>query len=330
LILVNDDDLTYCSQRLDPDSLQTVLSDIANIAEPLPRTLAWSAAWEMTREAELRARDFVALVISAMAAESEIGVLQRLLLQAQTALSAYADPGWAAENGWPAFGDALLDGARESSPGSDSQLAYVNALCASVLSPNHIAVLSTLLDNEPAAVNLPGLVIDTDLRWRIVSALAAAGAIDADGQDTPFIDAEADRDPTAAGKRHAAAAAAARPRQAVKEAAWQQVIEDDTLANITARAIIGGFVRPGQGDVLNSFSAKYFSAISGVWQRRSSEVAQTVVIGLYPAWDVSKDGLDAADRFLADPDVPPALRRLVVEGRAGVERALRARAYDVT
>jgi aminopeptidase N len=330
LILVNDDDLTYCSLRLDPDSLKTALTRIADIADPLPRTLAWSAAWEMTREAELRARDFVALVISGIHAESEVGVAQRLLLQAQTALNAYADPVWAAENGWPAFGDALLDRARESAPGSDHQLAFVNALCGSVLSPNHIAVLSTLLDNEPAAVNLPGLVIDTDLRWRIVTALAAAGAIDADGADTPFIDAEAKNDPTAAGKRHAAAAAAARPQQAVKEAAWQEVVEDDTLANITARAIIGGFVRPGQDDVLKPFSAKYFGAISGVWQRRSSEVAQTVVIGLYPAWDISQAGLDAADAFLADPDVPPALRRLVVEGRAGVERALRARAFDVT
>lgn len=89
----------------------------------------------MTRDAELKARDFVALVISGVHAESEVGVAQRLLLQAQTALGSYADPVWAKENGWPAFGDALLDRARESAPGSDHQLAFVNALCASVLSP---------------------------------------------------------------------------------------------------------------------------------------------------------------------------------------------------
>ncbi len=94
-ILVNDDDLTYCSLRLDPDSLQTALTRIADIADPLPRTLAWSAAWEMTRDAELKARDFVALVIGGVHAESEVGVAQRLLLQAQTALGAYVDPVWA-------------------------------------------------------------------------------------------------------------------------------------------------------------------------------------------------------------------------------------------
>jgi aminopeptidase N len=330
LILVNDDDLTYCSVRLDPESLQTALTRIADIADPLPRTLAWSAAWEMTREAELKARDFVALVISGVHAESEVGVAQRLLLQAQSALVSYADPGWATENGWPAFADALLDLARESAPGSDHQLAFVNALCASVLSPNHIAVLSTLLDNEPAAVNMPGLVIDTDLRWRIVTALAAAGAIDADGTESPFIDAEAQQDPTAAGQRRALEASTARPQATVKESAWEEVIEDDTLPNVTARSMVGAFVRPGQHELLQPFSAKYFGAISAVWQRRSSEVAQTVVIGLYPSWDISEAGLNAADSFLADPDVPPSLRRLVLEGRASVERALRARAFDIS
>ncbi|EUA18181.1 hypothetical protein I552_9405 [Mycobacterium xenopi 3993] len=53
-----------------------------------------------------------------------------------------------------------------------------------------------------------------------------------------------------------------------------------------------------------------------------------MVIGLYPSWDISDDGLAAADEFLADPDVPPPLRRLVLEGRAEVERALHAQRFD--
>ncbi|MCV7424191.1 aminopeptidase N [Mycobacterium yunnanensis] len=329
LILVNDDDLTYCSLRLDPVSLETVLTRIADIADSLPRTLAWSAAWEMTREAEMKARDFVELVKAGVHAETEVGVAQRLLLQAQTALNAYADPDWACSQGWPAFADRLLELARAAEAGSDFQLAYVNALCTSALSLRHTAVLAALLDTDPAEQGLQGLSVDTDLRWRIVTALAAGGDVDETGPETPFIDAEAQRDPTAAGRRNAAAASAARPQAAVKEAAWQQVVEDDTLANITTRAIVTGFVQPGQAALLKPFGEKYFDAILGLWERRSSEVAQTVVIGLYPSSDVSREGLDAADRFLAG-DVPPALRRLVIEGRAGVERALRARAFDAS
>lgn len=328
LVLVNDDDLTYCSLRLDPDSLRTALERIADIAEPLPRSLVWSAAWEMTREAELRARDFVAVVMGGVHAESEVGVAQRLLLQAQTALTSYADPDWALEHGWQQFADRLLELARAAQPGSDHQLAFVNTLCSSVLSARHVETLAGLLNQDPADLGLAGLEVDTDLRWRIVTALASAGEIDADGPETPFIDAEIARDPTAAGKRHGAAAATARPQLRVKEDAWTTVVEDDTLANITARAIIGGIAPAGQAGLLKPFTARYFDVISGVWARRSSEVAQTVVIGLYPHWDISEEGIAAADEFLSDPEVPAALRRLVLEGQAGVKRSLRARRFD--
>lgn len=328
LVLVNDDDFTYCSLRLDAESLETALQRIADIAEPLPRSLVWSAAWEMTREAELRARDFVALVSGGVHAETEVGVAQRLLLQAQTALGSYADPRWAREQGWPEFADLLLELARGAEAGSDHQLAFVNTLCSSVLSTRHVEVLADLLDHDPAERGFAGLAVDTDLRWRIVTALATAGKIDADGPDTPFIDAEVQRDPTAAGKRHGAAAAAARPQAAVKEEAWTRVVEDDSIANITARAIIGGIFAPGQAELLKPFTARYFDAISGVWARRSSEVAQTVVVGLYPYADISEEGIAAADAFLSDPQVPPALRRLVLEGQAGVKRSLRARRFD--
>ena len=59
LVLVNDDDLTYCKLALDERSLETAISRIGDIAESLPRTLVWSAVWEMTRDAKMRARDFV-------------------------------------------------------------------------------------------------------------------------------------------------------------------------------------------------------------------------------------------------------------------------------
>ena len=327
LVLVNDDDLTYCSMRLDPESLRVATDRITDIAEPLPRTLLWSAAWEMTRDAELKARDFVALVMRGVEAETEVGVAQRLLMQAQSALNSYAEPGWTRTRGRPAFADRLVELARAAEPGSDHQLAYMNALCSSVLAAHHLVLLADLLDRGPDECGLAGLDIDTDLRWRIVTALAAGGHIDADGPHTPFIDAEAMRDPTAAGKRHAATAAAARPQAEVKQRAWREVIEDDTLPNATARAIVTGWAQPSQGDVLKPFTATYFQAIGGLWERRSSEVAQTVVVGLYPSWDVSTAGLAAADKFLGG-ELPAALRRLVLEGRAGVERAVRARAFD--
>ncbi|GHF62471.1 aminopeptidase N [Amycolatopsis bartoniae] len=319
LVLVNDDDLTYCTMRLDAGSLTTLVDRIADITEPLPRTLCWSAAWEMTREAELKARDFVAIVSHGIHAETEVGVVQRLLLQAQTALNSYAEQRWAAEQGWPAFTARLLELARSAEPGSDHQLAFVNSLTGSVLDDEKLGVLAGWLDGSAP---LDGLTVDADLRWRLLNALVAHGkAADAE------IDAELARDDTATGRRHAEHARALRPSVDGKAEAWQRAVYDDELPNALSNAVIGGFSHPGQKHLLGDYVSRYFEVIDEVWQRRSSERAQPTVVGLFPAWAVAQSTVEAADRWLAG-EHPAALRRLVSEGRAGIVRALAAREFD--
>lgn len=322
LVLVNDDDLTYGAVRLDPASLAVLIDRIADISESLPRTLCWSAAWEMTRDAELKARDFTALVARGAGRDSETGVVQRLLLQAQTALASYAEPGWAASTGWPMFTSALLDMARSAPAGSDGQLVAVNALTGSVLGEDTLDLLAALLDGSQ---NLEGLTVDTDLRWRLLHALVAHGRAGGDE-----IEAEHRRDATSAGARQAERGKALVPTAEAKEIAWQRAVHDDSLPNAVSDAIISGFAHPAQRRLLAPHVERYFAEVDEVWQRRSSERAQPVVLGLFPSWAVEKTTVDAADAWLADDtgSRPPALRRLVSEGRAGVVRALAAREFD--
>ncbi|MCR6483462.1 aminopeptidase N [Amycolatopsis sp. OK19-0408] len=319
LVLVNDDDLTYCTMRLDPASLTTLIDRVADITEPLPRTLCWSAAWEMTREAELKARDFVTLVQRGIHTESEVGVVQRLLLQAQTALNSYAEQEWAAARGWPAFTARLLELARGAEAGSDHQLAFVNSLSGSVLDAATLSVLAGWLDGSAP---LPGLSVDTDLRWRLLHALVAHGKA-----DTAEIDAELARDNTATGRRQAERARALRPTAEAKADAWQRAVYDDELPNAVSDSLISGFSHPGQKALLGSYVEKYFEVIDEVWARRSSERAQPIAIGLYPSWAVGPETVTASDGWLAG-EHSQALRRLVSEGRAGIVRALAARDFD--
>ncbi|MEJ3652872.1 aminopeptidase N [Actinomycetes bacterium KLBMP 9759] len=320
LVLVNDDDLTYCALRLDPESLTTLIDRIGDIAEPLPRTLCWSAAWEMTREAELKARDFVSLVAGGFGKESEVGVVQRLLLQAQTAMSSYADEQWAGERGWPLLTDALRFRLDTAPAGSDAQLTVVNAMANGVLNQQLLdRIRGWLID-----VDVPdGLVVDTDLRWRLLHALVAHGAA-----GEPEITDELERDPTSTGQRQAERARALVPTAEAKERAWQRAVYDDDLPNAVQEAIIMGFSHPAQRHLLGGYVERYFDAVAEVWARRTSERAQSVVINLFPSWAVEKPTIDAADAWLADESHPPALRRLVSEGRAGIVRALAAREFD--
>ncbi|SDK72499.1 aminopeptidase N [Actinopolyspora mzabensis] len=323
LVLVNDDDLSYCTMRLDSRSLATLVERIADIDQSLPRALGWSTAWEMTRDAEMRARDFVSLVLGkdtagGIGGESEIGVVQRVLMQARTALGAYADPGWQPE-GWQRYTDRLLELARAARPGSDNQLAFVNALTAAKLDEDKLTLLRGWLDGSRV---LEGLVVDTDLRWQLLHALVAHGAA-----EESEIDAELASDSTATGKRRAERARALIPTPEAKERAWQRAVHDDELPNAINEAIISGFQHPAQHELLTPYVRRYFDEIDEVWQRRSSERAQPTVMGLFPSWSVDPETVEAADAWLAG-EHPSALRRLVSEGRAGVVRALTAREFD--
>ncbi|MCK2241199.1 MULTISPECIES: aminopeptidase N [unclassified Crossiella] len=319
LVLVNDDDLTYCTMRLDPDSLVTLIDRIAHITEPLPRTLCWSAAWEMTREAELKARDFVTLVLGGVHAETEVGVVQRLLAQAQTALSSYADPSWRPE-GWSRFSTRILDLATTAEPGSDHQLAFANALTSSVLGETELAVLQGWYDGTNV---LDGLVVDADLRWRVLRALVAHARA-----DETDVAAELARDATATGQRQAELATALIPTEENKAETWRRAVHDDELSNSTNESLINGFSHPGQKELLAGYTGRYFAEVSEVWQRRGSDRAMPVVVGLFPSWAVEQATVKAADAWIASDTHPPALLRLVNEGRAGIVRALAAREFD--
>ena len=322
LLLVNDDDLTYCKVRLDERSLRTLREGgIARLADSLPRALCWSAAWDMTRDGELATRDYLALVLAGDETDSNIGLLQSLNRQALRALEIYADPEWA-PHGYRALADKALAALHAAEPGSDHQLAWAHAFLGAARDADHLAAIRGLLDGTHV---VDGLALDADLRWAIVEALCASGT----GTDDD-IDAELDRDPSAAGHRHAATARALRPTAEAKEEAWRLATEDDSVPNAVQEAVIFGFSHASQGPLLEPYVSRYFETIPEVWRRRTSEVAQNVVIGLFPTWTstITQSTLDAADEFLARAELPSGLRRLVSEGRADVARALRARAAD--
>ncbi|GAA0619020.1 aminopeptidase N [Sporichthya brevicatena] len=319
LVLVNDDDLTYAKIRLDPTSLATLGRHIGDISESLPRALCWSAAWDMTRDAELPARDYVDLVLRGIGSETGIVVQQGLQRQAISALFMFADPEYR-ETGLSRFAAAALEHLRAAEPGSDSQLAWARTFASVARTNEQLDLLAALLAGEPL---VPGLAMDVDLRWHMLHRLVSRGVA---GESE--IDAELDRDDTAAGQRHAAGALAARPTVQAKEEAWASVVGDDKLPNAMQNSIIGGFVQIEQGEILEQFVEPYFEAVPRIWEERTNEIAQNIVNGFYPSWRISADTVERTDRFLAEHSPAPALRRLLSEARDGVQRALRAQECD--
>jgi aminopeptidase N len=318
LVLVNDDDLTYAKIRLDEHSLRTVIAGISDLSDQLAAALCWAAAWDMTRDGEMSARDFLALVQSGAPSIRQLTVLERTLAQAAVAVRRYADPAWQ-RDGLAQLEASLRTWLAGAEPGSDYQLAYVRALAGVTTSPAGLSFLAGLLDGT---ASVDGLAVDTELRWLLLHRLVSRGLA-----GEPSIDAELDRDRTDAGERHAAACRAAVPSAAAKAAAWAR-ITDGTLPNATFRAVLRGFRDPDQDELLAPYAAAYYDALAGLWQDGASDMAVFFAQAGYPDSDVSQAAIESADAYLANAGPPAALRRLLLERRDDVVRALRCRQRD--
>ncbi len=320
LVLVNDDDLSYAKIRLDDHSLRTLVTAIGAFTDSLPAALCWSAAWDMCRDGEMAARDYVRLVLAGISSVADISVVQTLLRQASQAVRRFADPSWR-ETGLAAMAAALRELLHAAPAGSDLQLAYVRAFAGVATSEADLALLAGLLDGS---VVLDGLSVDTDLRWSLLWRLVDRGA----GNFGPAaIDAELARDATDAGERHAATCRAAIPTPGAKDQSWETLTGGkQTIA--TFRATLAGFVDPDQPELMEPYREKYFGVIGAVWRDWSSAMAQDFVSGAYAMGEISTEVVEATDAYIAAEQPPAALRRLLTEGRDDVLRALRCQARD--
>ncbi|MFC3999237.1 aminopeptidase N [Nocardiopsis sediminis] len=319
LVLINDDDLTFTKIRLDERSLRTVVEGAGEIRESLPRALCFAAAWDMTRDAEMAARDYVRLVVSGISGVSDVSVAQMLLRQAAAALHNYTDPAWQ-ETGFALLAGRLRDLLGAAEPGGDLQLAYVHAFADAAVSGEHLSLLQGLLDG---AITVEGLAIDTDLRWTLLRRLVVHGRA---GEKE--IAAELESDPTATGERQAAGCRAAIPTAQAKAEAWDRIRSSGEMANAEFRATLGGLVEPAHAELYRPYAEAYFALLGEAWRDWTGEFAQTFAQAAYPGHLIENATLERTDAYLRDEDPAPALRRLLIEGRAGVERALAARRTD--
>ncbi|SMH37552.1 aminopeptidase N [Rathayibacter oskolensis] len=319
LVLLNDDDLAYAKIRLDEESLAVAIEHLASIESPLARSLVWGSVWDATRDAESAPRDFVRLILGNIATETESTTLRTVLNQLVATATQYVAPEHRTEVVGE-VGDRLWAMAREAEAGSDAQFQFVKFFAAVSSTSEHLDAVQALRDG---ATTLPGLEIDTDLAWELLIALVAGGRAGA-----AEIDEALAADNTATGAQSAASARAAIPTPEAKRAAWDSVTTDDSAPNTIVRSTGLGFQRASDPAVLDAMVPVYFGALRELWESKSYKIAEYLVVGFYPAATPTTAIVEATREWLAANPEVPALRRLVIENLAGVERALRAQERD--
>ena len=217
-----------------------------------PRALCWSAAWDMTRDAEMATRDYVRLVADGRPRR------HRHLGDADAAAAgpprrpAVRRPGLAR-------GGPEAAGRRPARPGprGRARLGPPARLHAGVRrhGRHRRAPGRSSKGCWTARQALDGLTVDTDLRWALLRRLVVTGKA-----GEAEIDAEHERDRDRRGRAaRRRRARAAIPTAEAKAAAWERDRRPGELPNAVFRATLGGFVEPDQADLLVPYVDKYFA-----------------------------------------------------------------------
>ncbi|MET0999234.1 MAG: aminopeptidase N, partial [Marmoricola sp.] len=319
LLLLNDGDLTYAKIRLDERSLATVVGGLSRLDDSLARALCWGAAWDMTRDAELSATDFVTLVLGNIATETDAFGSSRIPGYAAQAVNNFSAPANRAtlRRTWEQGLRRLL---HEAEPGSDHQLTFTRSFAAAAHSDAALDELQGLLDGS---LVIDGLTVDTDLRWALLNGLARAGRA-----DEARIADELRQDNTISGQERAAAARTTRPTAEAKAEAWEIAVVRDDVPNETQRSAVLSFMQPGQDDVLRPYVEKYLEVAETLWEDKGTQRASTALEFLFPRPLASQELLDRVSAWLHDSSANPAAKRYVREGAADVERYLAGQAKD--
>ena len=318
LLLLNDEDHAYAKIRLDEGSLATAIASLSTFEDSLPRALVWGAAWDMTRDGEMRTRDWADLVLANIGQETDAWAVTRIPASTALAINFYSDPAHR-----PELKATWETGLRElllaAEPGSDHQLTFARSYAGAAHSDAAVGDLIGLLDGS---FEVDGLAVDQDMRWALITALAKQGRFgDAE------IDAELEVDKTISGKEQAAAARAAQPTAEAKAAAWDALLDPST-PNETSREIAFSIFRFGQEDVLAPYLEKFLAASETLVDTLGFHKASTILEYGFPKPLGSEATLGRLDEWLADSSAPKQAQRYVGEARAEIARALAAQQHD--
>ena len=322
LILVNDDDLTYTKLRFDDKSLAFATSNLYRFDDALARSVLWLALWDMTRDGELPARQFIDTSLAALATEHESTTFRYALAQVSTTAWHYTAPAERAEIVKHVAAE-LFKLAGQAKAGSDEQFQLVTAYLG-YGEPGDEAFVANAKGLLDGSVAFDGLEIDNNFRWTIINALSTVNAIDQAG-----IDAELAKRETTENREFAYGARAVAGTAEAKAWAWNEALHNDELTNMQLEAVAGGFAATPRADLAEPYAEKYFEVADWIWEHKTFHMAEALLEGLYPGYADPAKLVELGDAWLAShKDADNALQRIVRGNVEASHRTLKVRDFN--
>lgn len=304
-LLTNDDDLTYTKLRFDDESLAFATANLYRFDDALARAVIWLALWDMTRDGELAASDFIGTTLKLLSTETESTTFRYALACLSTTVWHYTDRTKRAAIAQHTA-QALLDLAKQAPAGSDMQFQLISAYLTYGVEGDSVFA-DTVRGLLSGSFVLEGLELDNNFRWSLVRALSSINAI-----DEADIQQELERKDTTENREFALAARAARATAEAKAWAWNEAIHDEVLTNAQLESVAGGFASTPSQELAEPYVKEYFDSAEWIWNHKTFHMAEALLEGLYPRYADPATLVELGDKWLAShADADNALRRLI-------------------
>lgn len=316
-VYANYEDHAYAKVFLDRQSIAFAKQHLELLPTRI-RTAVWQASWFMVREQQMSPTAYLNLFLAKAGLEQNSKLLASFRYHLDSALNSYLPEPLRVT--YMSKVQALVWKAIHEAPeGSDLQKTWFKYLVATAKTDVEQRHLVELADEKHG---VPGLEIDQEKRWSIVTRLAVLGYAEAPS----LMEREKLRDPSERGKLKAYLAWVSLPDSNIKAKAWKQFIEAKKLPLNYLRAGMSGFFQKDQQALTRPYIKLYFAALSKLLETKEHHFVRAFAGGLFPGVYIDPDVLQQSEKLLQEnDDFPYYLKRSLMEANDGLARALSVR-----
>lgn len=302
---------TWAVTLPDPETLAALPRLLPATADPLLRAAAWNSVRNTFHEALLDPATALALIEATIPSEDTDDGVVSVLTWALTEVTPCVED---VEEAQARISLAAAARTLTAPPGSALQLGgfqrQIEATCEADL-------LRAWLSGE----SLPdGVVVDLELRWRLLVRLAVLGATDRDE-----LAAALAAEPTGVSRVEHAGAVAALPDADAKAWAWSCFLGEVEVPNYELEAIGLRLWQWGQEHLTDPYLDRYFAELPATTKVRSAQLLGDAAVAFFPRLAVSRWTMEAAHALVAQAGLDPTLARAVADESFALGRRVKVK-----
>lgn len=332
LVLPNYQGWGYAELVLDDISMETIINEnvLAGIAEPLTRSMVWTALFDAPGNQQMDNNQLLATLITNLPLEQNDRIIRQTLSELSGNLNRLERLGdnrsfqlttyslAAEEQLWSLLSRGVILG---TNPQSQSTLNLrLNSYLNIARSSNALENLRSLLQDE---IEIPGLEVGQGMRWSIIGRLAGRDFLGV----RELMTAEQERDPSDAGRRAYFSAQASLPNLEIKQTWVERFLDmENPLPLSNQRAAMNSIFPPGQEELQLALLPRLAENLDELSQAKDNYYLRSYGSELF-AGICSQEGLNIIDQALTSPDeIGATLYRFISENQQSAQKCIEQKA----